>query len=100
MEDFFSTVPGLLLLVVWTTFALYLWYSRVIRPMSRSIVCGVKEVPVKVKQARDTGRKAAVFSLFLGIRGARKVSDSVGNMWKEAKEVDRKATEIERTPPK
>lgn len=49
------------------------------------------------RRVKGQGRTAVVFSLFLGIRGARKVSDTAKSLWNEAKETDRKVAEIERS---
>jgi hypothetical protein len=47
--------------------------------------------------AKEPGRTAVVFSLFLGIRGARKVSGAAKGLWTEAKAADKKVAEIERS---
>lgn len=49
------------------------------------------------RRVKGQGRTAVVFSLFVGIRGARKISDTAKSLWNEAKEADRKVAEIERS---
>lgn len=50
-------------------------------------------------RAKGPGRATVIFSLFLGIRGARKVSDAAKSLWDDAKAIDKKVTEVERSSP-
>lgn len=97
MEDFFSSTPGLILIYGWYIFAGYVVYSRLIKPISQAVICAAKETPAKIQKTRGLGREVAVFSAFIGIRGARKITGTIGSIWHDAKAADKRVTELERT---